>query len=1339
VLIVTVCPRCRSKYTVGDVLIGKEIRCLNNDCGLSFIVGGTEEPATTTSSPSQSQRAPAPGTLPPKQWSGSVNDMLPVLDAEEVVDPVESEYPGKADHVSNFIPLVEAEVAPTSRKPIEVSWDQPPPVRNPQARLVPPPPPPPAPPARKKPASRPKAPDTPPVAASSKASPPAPAGDNDVAFVEPSTEPGPETTIPEPELVAETAKQQPASSTDEPTISSWEADAPPVRRGDGALEAEFAADATALLVDEAPHPGARRKRFSLFAIIGGGAFVTAIAVAVVFAVIAILGQREGSLAAAAYQAFEHKQYSNAGQDFKELQVKFGASSKRVDEYRTMEELSNVLATATSASGPEEAVNSLEALRTLAINRKDDPVLKPRATALSNVGSTLVGTITNAEKENPSEATPARLDKVASIVAEVSASGSYLFDSGFRDKVTTEISEARSIHRIWAARASARQKVLALLDPGALPPIQAYKAVRELLRKDEREFPGFRDDPTIKSALENLYKRHQDSVEFEPGGAAAKPTGSSGEIPGTTLYFDPRIDDATAGTTPPRENEDVVLSVVRGVLYAHSKSNGHTLWCERVGVDTTTLPVRIAATSTSLERILVMLADSSTLLALSPQGEVVWRYPMGSPCLGRPVVIDSTVYLSTYDGHIHEVELSGGARIGLWNLGQALSCGGVREGNSKTVYFPADDTCIYVLNVDPTNRSCVRILYSNHPSGSLRGEPIVIPPTKRNIQNQVDLPGYLVLNQSDGLDRTQIRVFPLPLTDRDGPPSKCPVPHLLGWPWFKSLHDPEKMAIVTDAGLLGIFGFRQYENHDADLFSYGTLNLDTILKPEGGTRGRAQIGAAQGDNLWVLSSGKLQRFERVSTVSAGPKLIPVWPNPLSVGSPLNECQVVTDRNTDEMDLVFVTQELKRQACEVTAVRSEDGLVRWQRRIGLVCQGVPLLLNGPVARPAEETAPADDQKTAAAPAAPAEPVLLSLGQSGDLFGIDPAGLQKKDSAWQSAGQFLVAGPLDDNPSKLPVLLSAGEHGSFEVAFPGTGNVLVLRHITFDPATRQAKLAGEQEVKLPTAAVPAGPPVIVGHWLVVPLTNGVVFSVSLTPPGAMKKEGSNWRSPRLGSDARCYITPLGPDRFVATDGDKGLTFWKMSESGIMSALFRSDKPDEDSLGFELDDRIVAPPVLLAEPGGKMRLFVADGVNLLRTVTIGENSAKKDAEFQWDLTGRITAGPFLRKVPGAGMRIGCVLEGKRLVWIDPYKPKDLLWTHATAGAAIVGDPQVVGSRIVVADQGGTIVSLDPASGQKRGERYTLPGSVAPTAPPVQFSRERLFVPLTDGTVALLPLTIFK
>ncbi len=167
------------------------------------------------------------------------------------------------------------------------------------------------------------------------------------------------------------------------------------------------------------------------------------------------------------------------------------------------------------------------------------------------------------------------------------------------------------------------------------------------------------------------------------------------------------------------------------------------------------------------------------------------------------------------------------------------------------------------------------------------------------------------------------------------------------------------------------------------------------------------------------------------------------------------------------------------------------------------------------------------------------------------------------------------------------------------------------------------------------------------------------------------------------------------------------------------------------EFAHRVSAAPVVLPahEGAGDVRVAVADAAN---TVTLLQGDTLRTVR-QWPMNGTITAGPFVR-----GPAVGCVVDHRRLVWLNPDQEQPL-WEY-TFDADVVGAPELVeDDLLVVADLSGRFTGFDPVSGRMRGAGYTLRANVAPAAAPVGFGPGRLFAPLTDGTVLLLSRKHFR
>ena len=183
-----------------------------------------------------------------------------------------------------------------------------------------------------------------------------------------------------------------------------------------------------------------------------------------------------------------------------------------------------------------------------------------------------------------------------------------------------------------------------------------------------------------------------------------------------------------------------------------------------------------------------------------------------------------------------------------------------------------------------------------------------------------------------------------------------------------------------------------------------------------------------------------------------------------------------------------------------------------------------------------------------------------------------------------------------------------------------------------------------------------------------------------------------------------------------------------------------------------MIAPPVVL--PGGN-EACIADSAGVVSLLTIQADGSLA-VQRQWTLKGRITAGPFVRiqdetphlggaigcvlpalrrvvQEKDSGLRIGCIVDHKRLVWLDPRK--DTIGWEFVAAGAIIGQPQLADDRVVLADQSGRYTALEPHTGKSAGQGFALRGSIAPATAPISFGPGRLFAPLSDGTVLMLPI----
>jgi outer membrane protein assembly factor BamB len=1009
-----------------------------------------------------------------------------------------------------------------------------------------------------------------------------------------------------------------------------------------------------------------------------------------------LANRENLDREAAEKLYAEGRFADASKKYDELAHKYPESASAGD-YKFLQELSAVRAMPSSSN----TKGAFDLISTFLKDYKDDPRLTPHGKEVGDViVQVLEGTAQDVLKDPHDVELQAQFTRGRQVLDEL-----LKIDGRWVSPLKIpEIDARRKEIDELAKREQERRNVLArVTELAQKPSADAIHKLKELLHTEAAKPTRFDQDSQVLAAENSLYENHLKTISFTHDDDPIAPPAATEDI-GPTLLVPPLV--TAAGDLAPRFAADrVVFALVRGVLFGLSQDTGDVIWAMRVGIDTAHLPLRVPPSgNTPFEMALVLSADTLTLTAVNAaNGETLWKHRLGAASLGRPVIVDRKVYLPTLNGDVEEVELAGGHLLGRFKLGQPLSVGGtyctyLRDRKQvKQIFFPGDDSCIYVLDVN--DHHCEAVLYTEHEAGTLRSEPILLPS-----EEDPNVPSYLVLCLAQGLDRTVLRTFQLlPPNPNAAAGSKesrmraepvdMPERRLPGWPWFPPYRDPEKLITVTDAGVLGLFGINQPHNKDNPLFPLvrvkdfdeGALELTG----QGTGRGRAQMVHAEGDELWVLARGRLWRYILTIDRQVGPQAKPdlSWERPLDIGSPLHESQMSDDGSV----LFLVTQSPNGQACLATAVDAETGRVRWQRQLGLVCHGDPRLVGGDV---------------------------VALDQGGGLFRFRPRAGADADSPWQSAGHAL-AKPLPEGVTGSVYLVPGADGNSvFQFVCPDPGNRLIVREY-------QAGRDKAAEYVLDLPARLAGTPAVGSNRILVPLANGDTRQLHLTGEEGKSVDGPPWRATRGDGGARGHVVWLGGDDFLTTNGRRGLTRWRLGDKDLYEAVPAGRDARKPTL--ELADDIAGPPIVLshAAAGQVLRVCVAD---VKGTVYLFEGDGLKPVR-QWALPGPITAGPFER-----GGMAGCVVGRRLLVWLDPTKDKPL-WQYESPGEGIIGQPQVAEGMVLVADVSGRFVGRDPVTGLPRGTGYQLRASVGPAAAPVGFGADRAFAPLTDATVLLLPL----
>jgi outer membrane protein assembly factor BamB len=96
-------------------------------------------------------------------------------------------------------------------------------------------------------------------------------------------------------------------------------------------------------------------------------------------------------------------------------------------------------------------------------------------------------------------------------------------------------------------------------------------------------------------------------------------------------------------------------------------------------------------------------------------------------------------------------------------------------------------------------------------------------------------------------------------------------------------------------------------------------------------------------------------------------------------------------------------------------------------------------------------------------------------------------------------------------------------------------------------------------------------------------------------------------------------------------------------------------------------------------------------------------------------------------------VVDRHTLVWLNPAADQPV-WKYVSDGHGIESPPRLIDGKLVVADLAGRLTAIDPATGKPVGGGYQITAEAAPSAI-TAYGAGRLFAPLTDGTVLVLPI----
>jgi outer membrane protein assembly factor BamB len=935
---------------------------------------------------------------------------------------------------------------------------------------------------------------------------------------------------------------------DGPRFDGW-ADLPPVRQGQSSPAAAPESNGAVSTYAPLEHPGeAPPRRHGRWLLAVAVILIAGMTGGVLWLLQAGAPSDEVQRAAAADKAYDGRDFGEAANLFSSLAKDFPDSEQRA-RYLFLAELSAVRDPIhRTQTDKDETLGHLKRFSDFLEVYKTDPQIEKRyadiAESLYKLVEELTGFAAKAKDRDLVE--QARRLNVAAAKYKMAPPAQ-----------AKAINESLHLAQQQIVAAETRQALMDRLTKAVKEPtLDAVEHARDWAQQ-----AGLADDAEVVSLISKLPAAHQGAIVFQAEADASAVTALAEDRPPSMAFLQYR---GQRPTPAPSSGVRPVLVLVRGVLYALEPGTGQVRWIRRVGIDTTELPLWLPATPARPATVLVCAAGVGGLMALDAgDGSLRWAQMLPEPCTGKPALLGDRAFVACRGGSVFEIETNGGRRLGAYDLGQPLTHGGIHHPGTNLVYFAADRMCVYALDVGA--RRCVGILYTGHASGSLRCPPVLLPLARGPVADpsrQGPERALLLLCQDNGSGGTQLSTYALPLGDT--PPVAQPLGDLLvGRVTFAPLVNPEQVAVVTDAGAVAIFGLKQRDNNDPDIFP---LLCDSLPGREGGS-GPALVLHADSQGFWVLARGRLHQIQITQSASAGWQLLP-RPLPLApVGAALQDAQVVVDDLGT--GLYVVTESPDGLSCWVTAVDTDSRAVRWQRQVGMVGHGQAVAIDGKVLLP---------------------------DRSGNLLLFDP---QKTTSLvggqWLRGGKVAVTG-LADAPGSWSILPDADAKTALVLGSSGQ-EIRLWKYqdggtVPLGPAH--------------TLDAIAGTPARLGETVLLPLANGRLARVSAA--GAAELEP--WRTPLADKQATGHVLALAAAKVATTDGSQGLMLWRFDGKelqGLRESKFKA--------------RILAVAALPG-PGEDVRLCVADAG---RTVTLLQGDALQRTR-SWTLSGNITAGPVVR-----------------------------------------------------------------------------------------------------------------
>jgi hypothetical protein len=1092
-----------------------------------------------------------------------------------------------------------------------------------------------------------------------------------------------------------------------------------------------------LPLDDGPdEPVVRRKKKKSrgpVILIGMSVVIVLLVGAGVFYVLRIQGEAEKTLAKQAEGEYGKGEYAAAAKSFEKLAAEY-PDSDQAPRYQFFADLAGTQVVVRAVTNRENPDPAVERMKKFLSARKDSPFAKHTSgfgrdilEAGRKLGEDVAGHADDRVKAFRSDRSgkAGELERAEKAVA----TGRELLpalepfrapDDPSLDPVRKDLDAVEAAVKRERERTAAIAKARADLEEVSDATIQRVE--------NDLAAAGFESDDEARQMVAAAKGRLLELVRYEVD--IAEPRAAPESAAATILFVAPI--GPTRRAPPPGIGEEappaIFLAVARGILYAVDEEGGTPLWAVRVGTDVTDPPtvarVDLSTGPTDVALVTSNVAGASSIAAyVLRTGAPLWYQPLelpdpkdpkksaAVPAAGPPVVIGSRVFVPLRDerGTIFEFDLTTGTRRGRIRLGQPVGHNTivVRPGTGL-LYAAADARRVYVIDArardddgNPLPLRCVQVIATGHLPGTLRTPPLLLGP-----EGDAPADRWMILSQSAGrtMSLRAFRVLPVPAAPVGGsaPPEVPAAPEVElpvnGWAWYPPAGDGERIAVATDFGQLRVFGVNQFESLDKPLFPYSDPRPALPAPPEGRAV-RGVVFPAEEGAFWAVVNGNLQKFRVGLVPSRAVEVFPGGPS-VPVGEPTQPPQLNNGRNA----AFLVVRSLNSSGYRAVLVNLRDGEVRWQRQLGLL--------------------------PAAPPFAQGDGLLL-VAEDGAMVAVPAASGARAGRTTAAPEDWVVAAPHETATGPTSVAASADGKTLFTVT-----PVLAVEDRKEVAKFVVRRVAGGRVVHEGTVNAPgslAGPPVVVGDSLLLPVSDAFVYrhEPGVRPSPDTLSAGPLWATDRRPDDGACHITPLSASAFLTGDGSKRLTKWDWPAGGRWNPT---------GLTWELRERPAGPGVVLPASGGPPRFLIADvtgSVWLFATDRSGKELRRWKPGGGMPV-GRPSSPLAVRADPDGRTLVALTVANRHIVCLDP--DRDLpLWAVTTgedADAIVVGAPQpAAGGRWLATGLAGRVTVYDGPTGRAEATlEIGLPGTV-PAASAGPLGASSVLAALSDGSSVVVPL----